>query len=159
MATDGPWDLRAFLETERARKRLPEYAWSRRWVNVRAAHHHATRGSGGGAAPARRGGAAKRAPSLKAQLRHYGLEFEGRPHSGIDDSRNIARVAMRLLEDGFALDLNDALDPAEFREPEADADAANEGGHEDGGAPAAASRREEPTIPETKDPGFLVNVR
>ena len=30
-----------------------------------------------------------------------GLELEGRHHSGIDDSRNIARVALKLLEEGY----------------------------------------------------------
>lgn len=30
-----------------------------------------------------------------------GLELEGRHHSGIDDARNIAKVALKLLEHGF----------------------------------------------------------
>jgi len=29
------------------------------------------------------------------------LELEGRHHSGIDDARNIAKVAMKLVEQGF----------------------------------------------------------
>lgn len=30
-----------------------------------------------------------------------GLELQGRHHSGIDDAKNIARVAMHLLESGY----------------------------------------------------------
>ena len=30
-----------------------------------------------------------------------GLELEGRHHSGIDDAKNIARIAINLLESGY----------------------------------------------------------
>jgi len=35
------------------------------------------------------------------------LVFEGRPHSGIDDTRNIARVAQALMRLGVDMKLND----------------------------------------------------
>lgn len=34
---------------------------------------------------------------LEAMLSHFGLEFEGRLHSGADDSRNIARLFLKIL--------------------------------------------------------------
>lgn len=34
---------------------------------------------------------------LEAMLAEFGMELEGRLHSGADDSRNIARVLLRLL--------------------------------------------------------------
>jgi hypothetical protein len=34
---------------------------------------------------------------LESMLAHYGLQFEGRLHSGADDSRNIARLFLKLL--------------------------------------------------------------
>ncbi|KAJ3336174.1 hypothetical protein HDU93_003489 [Gonapodya sp. JEL0774] len=43
----------------------------------------------------------KRRPNLAGMLKHYGMEFEGRPHSGIDDARNIARVAIRMMRAGI----------------------------------------------------------
>lgn len=38
--------------------------------------------------------------SLKEKLRLLGLEFEGRPHSGVDDSRNIARLLIAVIQRG-----------------------------------------------------------
>jgi 3'-5' exoribonuclease 1 len=42
-------------------------------------------------------------------LENLGLEFEGRPHSGIDDSKNIARVLIKMIEDGCEPDYNQKL--------------------------------------------------
>jgi len=36
---------------------------------------------------------------LEAMLAEYGMQFEGRLHSGADDSRNIARLFLRLATD------------------------------------------------------------
>lgn len=38
-----------------------------------------------------------------------GLEFQGRAHSGLDDAKNIAAIALRLLKDGARLILNEKL--------------------------------------------------
>ena len=37
------------------------------------------------------------------------MRFEGRLHSGIDDTRNLARIAKRMAEDGCSFYLNEAL--------------------------------------------------
>jgi len=41
-----------------------------------------------------------RKPSLKQMVDRLGLSFVGRPHSGLDDSANVANVALKLLEYG-----------------------------------------------------------
>ncbi|KAJ3106437.1 3'-5' exoribonuclease 1 [Phlyctochytrium bullatum] len=41
--------------------------------------------------------------NLAGMLAGLGMEFEGRPHSGIDDARNIARITVRMMEDGARL--------------------------------------------------------
>lgn len=38
---------------------------------------------------------------MQMMLDHFGLELVGRHHSGLDDSRNIARVCIALLERGY----------------------------------------------------------
>ena len=38
-----------------------------------------------------------------------GIRFEGTPQSGIDDSINIARIAIKLLNDGCALNINERI--------------------------------------------------
>lgn len=32
-------------------------------------------------------------------LTFFNMEFEGRQHSGLDDSKNIARIVIKMLED------------------------------------------------------------
>ena len=102
LATDGPWDLNAFLAVEGRRKggvlaahlaARPHFA---RWVNLRWLHAAFY---------------SRPLMGVKACLGFHGLAFEGREHSGIDDTRNIARIAQRLLRDGSTAALNDGLTP------------------------------------------------
>lgn len=37
------------------------------------------------------------------------MRFEGNPHSGLDDSFNISRICLRLLEDGAFIDQNERI--------------------------------------------------
>lgn len=92
-ATDGPWDLDRFLYQECTRKRIPRPAYYDMWVNVRKAFR-AHQGEHG---------------NISKMLGHFGMQFEGSPHSGLDDSKNIARIAVALARHGCALDLNDGI--------------------------------------------------
>ncbi|CDO70703.1 hypothetical protein BN946_scf184798.g18 [Trametes cinnabarina] len=50
--------------------------------------------------------------SIPRQLHALGLEpFEGRQHSGIDDTRNIARLVVELARRGWRLEPNTAINP------------------------------------------------
>jgi len=102
LATDGPWDLNSFLARECARKGIDERAHLRQYVNIRKAfvRSHKLR--------------TLRGCSLDAQLSRIGLKFEGRPHSGRDDARNIARVLCWMLRrrSVHCLSINEAADPA-----------------------------------------------
>lgn len=42
-------------------------------------------------------------------LENLGMQYEGRPHCGLDDSRNIARIAIHMLKDGCQLRVNECL--------------------------------------------------
>ena len=44
-------------------------------------------------------------------LERQGMRFKGRLHSGIDDARNIARIAMRMRKDGCGFYVNEGLPP------------------------------------------------
>ena len=37
------------------------------------------------------------------------MKFEGSPHSGIDDSINISRIAIKMLNDGCGLNVNEHI--------------------------------------------------
>ena len=42
-------------------------------------------------------------------LETLGLEFEGRPHCGLDDAQNIARILLVLMEENAPLHVNERL--------------------------------------------------
>lgn len=42
-------------------------------------------------------------------LTFLNMKFEGNPHSGLDDSYNISRICIRLLEDGAFVDQNERI--------------------------------------------------
>lgn len=42
-------------------------------------------------------------------LTMLGLDFQGQPHSGLDDSKNIARVLIRLIQDKAFVRINEKL--------------------------------------------------
>lgn len=39
-------------------------------------------------------------------VKNLGMRFEGRPHSGIDDARNIARILQKMVQDGCEIKFN-----------------------------------------------------
>ena len=42
-------------------------------------------------------------------LEHLELNFEGRPHCGLDDAQNIARVLLRMMCDGACIQVNERI--------------------------------------------------
>jgi 3'-5' exoribonuclease 1 len=93
-AADGPWDLRYFLHGECSRKGIAKAAYFDKWVNVKQlfADFYQTKTC-----------------KIHKMLEKQGMRFEGRLHSGIDDTRNIARIAIRLRQDGAAIYVNEKL--------------------------------------------------
>jgi ERI1 exoribonuclease 3 len=88
--TCGDWDLKTALPINwslafEKKRRLPAYFDE--WINLKVAFTALY--------PAKKGG------SMEKMLSSLNLELLGRHHSGIDDARNIARVARKMLEDGY----------------------------------------------------------
>mmetsp|Transcript_21743 Transcript_21743/g.74751 ORF Transcript_21743/g.74751 Transcript_21743/m.74751 type:complete len:269 (+) Transcript_21743:95-901(+) len=88
LCTDGHWDILKFLRPECARKKILLEPYWQRWVDVRRAFVHEFRCSN---------------CSIEDMLEKFGLDFEGRPHSGVDDARNIARILIHLFKRGCKL--------------------------------------------------------
>jgi len=86
--TDGPWDVLAFLRKECQRKKFPLQPCWNQFVDVR--HWYAS-------------GFNVRRCGVRKMLEQCGLEFQGREHSGIDDARNIARIAAEMIKAGVPL--------------------------------------------------------
>lgn len=92
--TDGPWDMYRFMYNQCEISQIPMPAWSKHWVNIRKAYSNFYQ--------CRRGG-------IEVMLSNLDMKFEGKPHSGIDDATNIARIAMKLMSDGCNLMVNEFI--------------------------------------------------
>lgn len=96
-AADGPWDLRYFLHGECSRKGIEKPAYFDKWCNVKSLFADFYR---------------VKACKIHKMLELQGMRFEGRLHSGIDDTRNIARIAAKMRQDGAVIYVNEALPPS-----------------------------------------------
>jgi 3'-5' exoribonuclease 1 len=88
--TDGPWDLRDFLEKECIYHCIQRPTFMRRIIDLRKvfANSYNLKLSGG---------------NLDVMLKALDMEFEGRPHCGMDDTMNIYRVFRRIWSDGHEI--------------------------------------------------------
>ena len=94
--TCGLWDLKTMLPQQCENSKVPIPYFLRvgpggEFVNIKYtfATHTGTKPKG-----------------LQAMLNMLGLEFEGRPHSGIDDCRNITRILANFVKDGVVIENN-----------------------------------------------------
>jgi inhibitor of KinA sporulation pathway (predicted exonuclease) len=105
LATCGDWDLQTMFPSQ-CRDAVPPAPLIprpfRRWVNVKHVFA-AWRGAG-------------KAPGMAGMLRALGLPLVGRHHRGIDDSRNIARLVVALVEQGVPIAITTEL-PASRHPP------------------------------------------
>ncbi|CAF1274190.1 unnamed protein product [Adineta steineri] len=93
-ATDGPWDFRNFLQIQCRLSSIPYPSWAEQWIDIRKgfAEFYSVKRTG-----------------INKMLHKLGLDFDGRPHSGIDDAINIARITVELLKEGCVLSFNDGI--------------------------------------------------
>jgi inhibitor of KinA sporulation pathway (predicted exonuclease) len=84
--TDGPSDMRKFMhECTVVRDRVEFPLLFYRWINVRRAFADHFR---------------VRPECLVQMLKRMGMVFHGHHHCGLDDARNIARIAIGLIDRG-----------------------------------------------------------
>ncbi|KAG5835173.1 hypothetical protein ANANG_G00269320 [Anguilla anguilla] len=94
--TDGAWDMSKFLNIQCRVSgiRYPQFA--KKWINIRKSYGNFYK-------------VPRTHTKLSSMLEKLGLQYEGRPHCGLDDSRNIARIALRMLQDGCQLRANERM--------------------------------------------------
>ncbi|NWI88069.1 ERI2 exoribonuclease, partial [Pitta sordida] len=91
------WDLGVCLQYECKRKQLRKPDILNSWIDLKATYRAFY----------------NRTPKgLNGALQDLGIDFVGREHSGLDDSRNTARLAWRLICDGCVLKVTKSLDKA-----------------------------------------------
>uniref|UniRef100_A0A8C0WPW4 ERI1 exoribonuclease 2 n=1 Tax=Castor canadensis TaxID=51338 RepID=A0A8C0WPW4_CASCN len=83
--TWSDWDLGVCLEYECKRKQLFKPVFLNYWIDLRATYRLFYR---------------RKPKGLSGALQEVGIEFSGREHSGLDDSRNTALLAWKMIRDG-----------------------------------------------------------
>ncbi|NWS11035.1 ERI2 exoribonuclease, partial [Pachyramphus minor] len=94
------WDLGVCLQYECKRKQLRKPDILNSWIDLKAVY---------------RAFYNRKPKGLNGALQDLGIAFVGREHSGLDDSRNTARLAWRLICDGCVLKLSKSLDKARLQ--------------------------------------------
>jgi ERI1 exoribonuclease 3 len=88
--TCGDWDLKTMLSAQCSDVGVNVPDHCRRWINIKKPFHQST----GLGYP----------KGMNHMLTGLGMQFEGRPHSGIDDSENIARILKQLALRGYVFE-------------------------------------------------------
>ncbi|XP_043916875.1 3'-5' exoribonuclease 1 [Protopterus annectens] len=94
--TDGSWDMSKFLNVQCRISRIKYPLFAKQWINIRKSYVNFYK-------------VPRSSTKLESMLEKLGMEYEGRPHCGLDDSKNIARIAIRMLQDGCELRVNERM--------------------------------------------------
>ncbi|XP_036134623.1 ERI1 exoribonuclease 2 isoform X1 [Molossus molossus] len=92
--TWSDWDLGVCLEYECKRKQLFKPVFLNSWIDLRVTYKIFYR---------------RKPKGLSGALQEVGIEFLGREHSGLDDSRNTALLAWKMIRDGCLIKITRSL--------------------------------------------------
>ncbi|XP_003930207.1 ERI1 exoribonuclease 2 [Saimiri boliviensis] len=92
--TWSDWDLGVCLEYECKRKQLLKPVFLNSWIDLRSTYKLFYR---------------RKPKGLSGALQEVGIEFSGREHSGLDDSRNTALLAWKMIRDGCLMKITRSL--------------------------------------------------
>uniref|UniRef100_A0A4W5R602 GRF-type domain-containing protein n=1 Tax=Hucho hucho TaxID=62062 RepID=A0A4W5R602_9TELE len=89
------WDLGVCLLYECKRKQLHKPAVLNNWIDLRATYRLFYN---------------RKPKGLNGALQDLGIQFSGREHSGLDDARNTAHLAWRMMRDGCLMKITRSLE-------------------------------------------------
>uniref|UniRef100_A0A3Q2PHZ1 ERI1 exoribonuclease 2 n=1 Tax=Fundulus heteroclitus TaxID=8078 RepID=A0A3Q2PHZ1_FUNHE len=95
--TWSDWDLGVCLQYECKRKQLHKPDVLNSWIDLRSTYRLFY---------------GRKPKGLNGALQDLGILFSGREHSGLDDARNTARLAARMMRDGCVLKITRSLERA-----------------------------------------------
>ncbi|KAM3864622.1 ERI1 exoribonuclease 2 [Diretmus argenteus] len=93
--TWSDWDLGVCLQYECKRKQLHKPDVLNSWIDLRSTYRLFYN---------------RKPKGLKGALQDLGIQFSGREHSGLDDARNTAQLAGRMMSDGCVMKITRSLD-------------------------------------------------
>jgi len=89
--TCGDWDLKTMLPGQlQLQPKTPRLPHFQKWINVKKLFSKCYQ---------------SHAPGMVGLLNYFQLDLEGKHHSGIDDCKNIARIVLRMLQDGCIFEI------------------------------------------------------
>lgn len=94
VVTWGDWDCKVMLESECKFKKIRKPPYFNRWINLKATFGEIFGGV---------------RCNLKQAVELAGLVWEGRPHCGLDDARNTARLLTLLMHQGIRFTITNSL--------------------------------------------------
>nr|XP_046226696.1 ERI1 exoribonuclease 2 [Scatophagus argus] len=94
--TWSDWDLGVCLQYECKRKQLHKPGALNSWIDLRSTYRLFYD---------------RKPKGLNGALQDLGIQFAGREHSGLDDSRNTAQLAARMMRDGCVMKITRNLTP------------------------------------------------
>jgi len=83
--TCGDWDLKHMLPEQCRTSQVSIPGYMKKWINIKSSFSSLF-------------GTNKFPKGLSSMLHQLDMEFEGRPHSGIDDVKNIVRIVQHLAQ-------------------------------------------------------------
>ncbi|KAK2918683.1 ERI1 exoribonuclease 2 [Channa argus] len=95
--TWSDWDLGVCLQYECKRKQLHKPEVLNSWIDLRSTYRLFYN---------------RKPKGLNGALQDLGIQFSGREHSGLDDSRNTAKLAARMMRDGCIMKITRSLERA-----------------------------------------------
>ncbi|XP_029315531.1 ERI1 exoribonuclease 2 [Cottoperca gobio] len=93
--TWSDWDLGVCLQYECKRKQLHKPDVLNSWIDLRSTYRLFYD---------------RKPKGLNGALQDLGIQFSGREHSGLDDSRNTAHLASRMMRDGCVMKITRSLE-------------------------------------------------
>uniref|UniRef100_A0A3B4AKN8 ERI1 exoribonuclease 2 n=1 Tax=Periophthalmus magnuspinnatus TaxID=409849 RepID=A0A3B4AKN8_9GOBI len=93
--TWSDWDLGVCLLYECKRKQINKPSVLNSWIDLRSTYRLFYN---------------RKPKGLNGALQDLGIQFEGREHSGLDDARNTAQLAARMMREGCVLRVTRSLD-------------------------------------------------
>ncbi|WVZ62928.1 hypothetical protein U9M48_012618 [Paspalum notatum var. saurae] len=90
VVTWGDWDCRTLLDAECELKGLMKPSYFEQWINLRVPFESVF---------------GKRRRNLQEAVQEAGLQWDGRPHCGLDDARNTALLLSDLMRRGVTMSI------------------------------------------------------